>query len=134
MTQVGKNPDKVRAKLNEPITVKEAILRSLGAGATMRQAAAMARVTRQTLYNWMATDEEFKLDVEAVEAELIHGIVRDIITVDDWKARKWFVEQRDDDYRKGPIQHQPQAATAEVPKLPEGVTADAIRRAAEQDE
>lgn len=121
MTQVGKNPDKVRAKLMDTITIKEAILRSLSAGATMRQAAAMARVTRQTLYNWMATDLEFAADVHAVEATLIHGIVRDIVTADDWKAKKWFVEQRDDDYRKGPI---PQAAPAPepIPELPPGVS------------
>lgn len=124
-----------RTDLNATITLKEAILRSLAAGATMRQAAAMARVTRQTLYNLMKADEEFALEVAAVEAELIHGITRDIVSADDWRAKKWYVEQRDDDFRKGPIQQAPTMPTgADVPPLPSGVTAEDIRRAAEMDD
>ena len=118
---VAKHPERVRAKLNEPITVKQAILTALENGATMRQAAAMARVTRQTLYNWMATDAEFKAEVHAVEATLIWGLVRDIMTTDDWRAKRWVVEQRDPEYRRGPIPSAP-AASEPIPELPEGVS------------
>jgi hypothetical protein len=117
----AKNPERVAAKLAEPIPTKTAILRSLENGATMRQAAAMARVTRQTLYNWMTTDPEFAAEVRAVEATLIWGLVRDIMTTDDWKAKKWIVEQRDPEYRRGPIPSAP-TASEPIPELPEGVS------------
>ncbi len=52
-------------KPDEVDEIKKAIVKSLKKGATRESAAGAAGVCKQTLYDWMAKDEDFKNKVDA---------------------------------------------------------------------
>lgn len=57
-----------RRKPKECAKIKNAIIQSLKNGDTLIHASELAKVNRQTVYNWMATDKKFYKAVE--EAKL----------------------------------------------------------------
>jgi hypothetical protein len=74
----------------------EWICQALRLGATRRDAAAVARIHRDTFYQWLKEKPEFPEAVKKAEAE---GVVMSLAKInkaasDDWRAAAWLLERR----------------------------------------
>lgn len=84
---------RARSKENhEAITAK--ILGAIKTGATVEAACSLARIARQTFYNWLKKDTVLKADYEEALAHSEIFLVSEIRKDPSWQSKAWLLERR----------------------------------------
>jgi hypothetical protein len=70
---------------------KSLILSEISGGLSISGACDLARISRETYYNWQATDEEFARDVQEARAYCEKYHVHQVVNSGDPKYSKWYL-------------------------------------------